>query len=220
MNCKVCGGALPPELPKQTRYCSTACKSTARKATKDKWYSNNKQDPEYKQKVKEASKKHHSTNKGKRNTQSRDYYHRVRKNKPDLKEYRRKVVGKLKENPEWVEAKKEKDREYYLKTKEQRLQKVKEYKEKNPARVRQWIGSRKKALKERTPKWLTQEHWDQMNHLYWLCKDLKATTGEDYHVDHIVPLQGENVSGLHVPWNLQVLPSDLNLSKGRGYSTV
>ena len=65
-----------------------------------------------------------------------------------------------------------------------------------------------------TPKWLSKDQHQHIKDVYWLCEDLKLTTGLDYNVDHIVPLQGKNVCGLHVPWNLQILPSDVNKSKG------
>lgn len=64
-----------------------------------------------------------------------------------------------------------------------------------------------------TPNWLTKAHTEQINQIYWHCADLKLITGEQYHVDHIIPLQGKNVCGLHVPWNLQILPSDINIRK-------
>lgn len=84
---------------------------------------------------------------------------------------------------------------------------------------------RNNALRDRrnrqaTPKWLTKEQKQQIVNIYEHMRDCRATTGEDYHVDHIIPLRGENICGLHVPWNLQVLPADVNVSKSNEIDTV
>ena len=72
---------------------------------------------------------------------------------------------------------------------------------------------RDKRSKQATPKWLNPEQKQQILDIYEHMRDCRSFTGEDYHVDHIVPLRGENVCGLHVPWNLQVLPAYVNISK-------
>ncbi len=64
-----------------------------------------------------------------------------------------------------------------------------------------------------TPKWLTKEQKQQIKDLYFLAKDCQITSGYPYHVDHIIPIKGKLVCGLHVPWNLQVVPADINVSK-------
>ena len=71
----------------------------------------------------------------------------------------------------------------------------------------------------RMPAWLTEEQHAQIETLYLLAKELQWLSEEPLQVDHIVPLQGKNVSGLHVPWNLQILPKKLNCTKGNRYES-
>lgn len=66
-----------------------------------------------------------------------------------------------------------------------------------------------------TPKWLTPDQQKQIEEFYSICKEIQWLSNpcDPLEVDHIIPLQGENVCGLHVPWNLQILPRSQNLQK-------
>lgn len=76
------------------------------------------------------------------------------------------------------------------------------------------IDARRRASKlKAAPAWLTREHRREMAALYAEARRLTAATGIAHHVDHIVPLQGRTVCGLHVPWNLQILTAKANLAK-------
>lgn len=68
--------------------------------------------------------------------------------------------------------------------------------------------------KKRTPRWLTEADHETMRGKYAMAALMTKLVGVPYHVDHILPLHGETVSGLHVPWNLRVLRGTENLSKG------
>lgn len=71
--------------------------------------------------------------------------------------------------------------------------------------------ARRRALKvSAMPPWADLE---KINAIYAEAAALRAL-GVDVHVDHIVPLQGVNVTGLHVHTNLQILLATDNLSKG------
>ena len=79
--------------------------------------------------------------------------------------------------------------------------------------------ARRRAGKlQATPNWLTKNHLIEIADMYWCAKESERILGYKHHVDHIVPLQGENVCGLHVPWNLQVLTAEENIRKSNTFN--
>lgn len=79
-----------------------------------------------------------------------------------------------------------------------------------------WM-QRDASKKCRTPQWLNEDDLWAMEQAYDIAAKRKSQFGVDWHVDHVVPLQGKTVSGLHVPWNLQVIPALANRQKSNHF---
>ena len=150
--------------------------------------------------------------------------------------YQRKKDHYNKKSLEWAhnnpEARKEIVNRSYQNNRESKLAYSAEYRAKNKHKYKVWVKewvernrdldrakhARRRAAKlSATPDWLSKDQLSEIQNFYSLARDCEIITGESYHVDHIIPLQGKNICGLHVPWNLQVLPSDLNQSKSNKY---
>jgi hypothetical protein len=89
----------------------------------------------------------------------------------------------------------------------------KAWKERNTTWVRADTKARRRKHREATPPWLSRQQKGQIRELYKIAITMTKTTGEQYVVDHIIPLRSEVVCGLHVPWNLRVIPRQENLLK-------
>jgi hypothetical protein len=88
------------------------------------------------------------------------------------------------------------------------------YRKANKGKVQAWGVKRRVAQLNRTPSWLTSDDLWMMSQAYELAALRTNMFGFSWHVDHILPLQGKVVSGLHVPLNLQVIPWVDNVRKG------
>jgi hypothetical protein len=89
----------------------------------------------------------------------------------------------------------------------------KAWKDRNQLWVRADTKARRRKHRLATPKWLTRRQKSEIRQLYQIAMTMTQTTGEQYVVDHIVPLRSEFVCGLHVPWNLRVITREENLIK-------
>ena len=86
------------------------------------------------------------------------------------------------------------------------------------------LANAKARLKEirkmsgnKVPHWLTESDFLAIKCIYQVAAMRNANSDIRWSVDHIIPLNGKTVCGLHVPSNLQVIPLSENLSKGRKY---
>lgn len=97
--------------------------------------------------------------------------------------------------------------------KEKGIKRLNNYDKQNPDRHLARTRKRQLAKINRIPKWLTESDWLNIKCKYSVANMLSQKSGKKYHVDHIIPLQGKRVSGLHVPSNLRVIPAQENVKK-------
>ena len=98
---------------------------------------------------------------------------------------------------------------------EEHIEHIKEQRKSNPHIGAAQSNRRRAAKIFRTPLWFNAEK-EQIADLYKEAQEFREA-GIDVHVDHIVPLQGKLVSGLHTLANLQILEASLNLSKNNSF---
>ena len=119
------------------------------------------------------------------------------------------------ENPERAKATAQK---WMLANPDKTAAKAKRYRDKNPDKVTAWAVAGVAKRDKRVPKWLSLDDKWILREAYALAKLRTKLFGFAWEVDHVIPLRGQFVSGLHVPTNVQVIPKALNRAKCNQYS--
>lgn len=143
-----------------------------------------------------------------------------------------------------------KNKAFYEKNKERELNRVKVYRAGNPERISQLrklsrqadparftayrktnslnnpdamlarSAKNRASKKGKVPSWLTPDDYFLIREAFHLALLRKKMFGFTWHVDHVIPLKGKLVCGLHVPENLQVIPSTANKRKHNKYEVA
>lgn len=161
---------------------------------------------ENREKRKAYCKKYREENKEREAAYKRQYY----------LTHKEGIIAKQREykqnNRELVRAR---DREYCQRgyVREKRLSSYRKWRQANTEKVAGYCAKRRAKVLDASPCWLTKRQLERIEIVYAAAQALTDRGGEAYAVDHILPLQGRKVCGLHVPWNLQILTTEENTSK-------
>lgn len=131
---------------------------------------------------------------------ARCYQKHKERRSEEIKAWGKKNRGRKNETKKaWRENNRAKDTAYTLK-----------WQAENPDKVAALCAARKAHVKRATPSWANKFF---IAEAYHLAKLREKVCGGEWQVDHIIPLRGKNVCGLHVEFNLQVIPGKMNRQK-------
>ena len=176
-------------------------------------------------------------------TRRREYMREWSEKNPEVKKQRaaewyqknrEEVIERVRANYyKDVDASRQRGRDYAETHKEEAKTRIKKWSQENPERKRQndkaWVAANKDrahslkakyraARRQACPPWVDDEHMARIHEIYRLRREISDRTGVVHEVDHIVPLQGKIVCGLHVWWNLRVIPREENNRRPRIWS--
>ena len=107
----------------------------------------------------------------------------------------------------------ERNRAYYRANATKIKKKVALWLRDHPETVSAFTAAWRAHKRAGSPKWLTADERREIRGIYWYARAWSAATRVPHDVDHEIPLRGKEVCGLHVPWNLKILPASENRRK-------
>lgn len=121
---------------------------------------------------------------------------KARAERPELREKHRQYAAQYRaNNPDKVQAS------------------LNKWRRENVAQTRAYNATQRAARRKAVPPWVGKAHLDKIAELHVAARQLEESTGLPHAVDHIVPLKNKLVCGLHVWWNLRVIPDSENARK-------
>jgi|SRR5271166_1805685 len=138
------------------------------------------------------------------------HYLRV-KDTPEEKERRRQKAAR--ERAANRELCLERTRAWRARNTEQRAR----YRQDRSAAYAAHQAKRRAAELNRTPAWADER---QTQAIYEAASNMSREFGVEMQVDHVIPLQGDLVSGLHIHSNLQIIPALLNQQKNNHFKVA